>query len=500
MKQLDLVMKKNNFAKFFPYPLVSATFLISFTFFYFNCQTLFFYPDAPWHIATGDLIRKIGEVPYTDPWSYTANYTNWYNISWLWDVGLSFIVQYIGLEGLYFLTLALYAFTLSLLCYFLLKRNKFKDYAICTTLLIAMLVLWVFVNARPQITSYILAIFFHNILHNSRKHKTIIDSNLWILPFLMALWINLHGGFLIGFTVIGAYVIESYINKNWEWLKRLILIGFLCLFSIITSFYGWEISNAVLRTLSSPMTKFISEWKPFIFSGQQIGPTLSIMTFILISNSRDKGLPLADKIIAFAWLFAAFFSSRNLSVYTVLSAPYFAYCLGKIGHPKPFFDLSLPSLRMRFFAYAVIVTLLLVHPKINGFITNNKDIVLGEKKVPLDAINYILENHPKKTFLNTYEIGGYIIYYSNGKLKPFIDGRAGTAYPNEAISDYITFLKLEKDWERIVPKYDIQGIIAQNSHRFVKAFNGGFFNKTWQKEYGDETATVYIRKDLLDSS
>src|SRR5580704_4591238 len=63
-------------------------FLISFACAYYltNAQLLLGHYDLGWHLAAGDLIRARGNIPFHDPWSFTSDGRQWFNLSWLWDV------------------------------------------------------------------------------------------------------------------------------------------------------------------------------------------------------------------------------------------------------------------------------------------------------------------------------------------------------------------------------------------------------------------------------
>jgi hypothetical protein len=83
-------------------------FLISFACVYYisNAPVLLGHTDLGWHLAAGDLIRTKGSIPFQDPWSFTADGRQWYNLSWLWDVLASAIFQYTNLAGLTFFVVA----------------------------------------------------------------------------------------------------------------------------------------------------------------------------------------------------------------------------------------------------------------------------------------------------------------------------------------------------------------------------------------------------------
>jgi len=81
-------------------------FLISFASVYYlaNTSLMLGHFDLGWHLAAGDLIRDRGTIPFQDPWSFTLEDRQWYNLSWLWDLIASVLFQYTGFSGLIFLS------------------------------------------------------------------------------------------------------------------------------------------------------------------------------------------------------------------------------------------------------------------------------------------------------------------------------------------------------------------------------------------------------------
>lgn len=470
-----------------PHPVVSLSFLLAFLVYYFNASPLFFFSDVAWHVAAGDFILKSGAIPATDPWSYTANgATIWYNISWLWDVIIALVKKISGLSGLYFFSVLSYAFLIALLGAFIRKRKGIKDPAIFIALMVVMAVLWIYVSARPQICSYLLAVIFHFLLDKSRQDKSILQG-LWVLPLLTSLWTNLHGGFLIGFTILAAYGLEAIITKNRAWFMRLLIIGICCLLAVFSGFYGIDIIHAVMGTLDTPIKRYITEWQSFSLTPHQLGISLAFIVFVLCSNSLDKKIPPADKILSFLWFFAAIISLRNFPVFVLLSAPYIAYNLSNI---KKLPDLPKEAYGKYTFAATVVITIIMLLP----VFPVNRDVVVAKHKVPVEEINYIKTNYPGKNFLNSYIIGGYMVYYGDDMVKPFMDGRAGTAYSPEAINDFISFLTYSKGWVNILDKYNIDGVIVSNDDRFVSLEQNGVFRNMWKKVFTGEAASVYVRQ------
>src|SRR5581483_8031080 len=83
-------------------------FLTSFLCAYYllNVPLMLDHYDLGWHLAAGDLIRSQGSIPVQDPWSFTHGDKQWFNLSWLWDVIASVVLQYTGFGGLVLFSIA----------------------------------------------------------------------------------------------------------------------------------------------------------------------------------------------------------------------------------------------------------------------------------------------------------------------------------------------------------------------------------------------------------
>jgi hypothetical protein len=96
--------------------------------------------------------------------------------------------------------------------------------------------------------------------------------------------------------------------------------------------------------------------------------------------------------------------------------------------------------------------------------------------------------------LNHWNVGGLLIFHTEGKLPVFIDGRAATAYPDDLLRDYMRLPLRTIDqeaWSEVLDKYRIDAVLWVKAHEDVRRFLVG--KKGWKEDYSTRYHTVYLR-------
>lgn len=447
-----------------------------------------------WHLAAGDLIRANGAVPMHDTWSLFGSEQVWYNMSWLWDMIISFVHQHAGLEGLFVFTVALPSLLVALLLAILRSRGDIGVNALIFMGMITTYCMLEFATGRPQVAGIFFALAFHHILHKSRQNPA--GKALFLLPLITILWVNMHGSFFAGWIVIGAYGLEAIYSKNKSWFLKLFLVGILCVLATLINPYGIHIIDAVLRTLDSVVTKYLREWQPFVF-GSIMGPSIWLVVFIIFGDIRCKKLPIADKILALAWLIIMLFSIRNVGLLTIFGAPYIAFNLPPDNLKEANTRKLLAWINNQKIAPAIasLIPLALIAGYAALPLLGAVHYVEKPEKSPMPAINYVMQHYEGKRVLNDYDYGGRIIYEAKGKFPIFMDGRSGTVYNEKILTDYLAFITMEKGWQKVIEPYKPEVILLSNAREFAKDYAKGLYHEDWQQVFRDDVASVYIKKN-----
>jgi hypothetical protein len=113
----------------------------------------------------------------------------------------------------------------------------------------------VFLAASPNIATLLFCVTFYGVCL-WRRH-------LWLAPASMALWVNLHGGFVLGFFVLGVFIAVAMARRNAPDLISYLLVIVVCAAATLINPLGWHVYAGVLSTLGHFVQQYITEWQPY---------------------------------------------------------------------------------------------------------------------------------------------------------------------------------------------------------------------------------------------
>lgn len=482
-----------------PHPMVLYTFVISVVGLHYVNPSLMIDNDFPWHVAVGDLIRELGAIPKTDPWSFTAGGVPWYNLAWLWNIFISFSMEYAGLVHTRSFTILIGALTIALLMRNLLERGYSAEEGLILTMLMIGMAMSAFLNGRPQLISFPLVLIAHHLLHKSRDSQSY--GRLFWLPVIGVFWANVHGSVIVLGILIGAYGLEAMLARRWDWFTRLFAIGAACALTILLlNPYGLHLIDALVRAMDSVAQDFIMEWQPYRIT-DSFGAALWLMVLLLVMDFKNRAVPFADRFLAYFWLLQMFFSYRNASMAVLLSAPFLlyhmhqlAYRISKVSQTKPIMYNSAP-VRQSVAAgmIALTGTIAVLFTPLHYLMRPQAELV-AQLYTAADVLAYVEQHYPDGRFLNEYGAGGFHIYEGRGRVPLFVDGRAGIAYPEEVLQEYFDFRTAKPGWDRVFTKYNLTGMIIPKNTFFTDLYASDYQRQRLEKVYEGEDAIVYIVK------
>jgi hypothetical protein len=490
-----------NICKILPHPLVSFIFCLFCVFFGQTSDIFLRHHDIGWHIAAGQLIRSLGVVPEYDIWSFTAGDTKWLNISWLWDIAVSKIYELGGFAPLVGMTIVLGAGVCALLtriCLFLGASTIFTLFGVLIVGLIFPFYQppWDYVlSVAPQAVSLFFFLMFYFAIIGDVKEKN--NKLFWFLPLLMLFWVNLHGGFLLGFMLIGAAFLASFWEHDFIALKKHGFLGVLCVATVLINPLGVDIIQGVMRSLNGAGNASITEWQAFSFGGD-LWATAYLLLFVMTAQWKKSEIPLFCRIVVFICLIFGLLQRRNFVYFLFASLPVllmsiepwllqFRGVIMRVQNIEN--DMKNPKFVFGFAFVAVIISVVIMMSMAmeKRF---SEGVVLPKEFYPMEEIAYlrshITASAPEPIF-NHWNLGGYLILSLRDKVKVYIDGRADTAYPSSLIARPIL-----QSYEKLEENKDIHFAIMPNYQPISQIYF--MENPNWKVVFVGKVATVFERK------
>lgn len=466
-------------------------FLIAFlgVFYLSNGPLLLGHYDLGWHLAAGDLIRERGEVPFQDPWAFTLGDKRWYNLSWLWDVIASVVFQHAGFAGIVLMVVASGATIAGYLAFCGLSSGASAP-AVCIAVFAACLLYPcyeaspnMYLAASPNIATMLFAVVFYGECLRRRAW--------FLLPPMMVLWVNLHGGFMLAFPIIGVFCGVALLRRDWVNFRNYLLAGVGCFIAIFVNPLGWHVYDGVRATLGHFVQADIGEWRPYFHNMVMPGSIPGIayaLTFVVLElwYRSSTRVPPEARLLAWLFLFLGLYQFRYAAFFFIFSSVPMALHIDRLLPER----LAKFEVQRAMLAAGVVGVLLLPLT----FMQARPALALPDMLSEDDA-NYLKAHAAHARLLNHWNIGGLLIFRTQGSVPLFVDGRAATAYPDELLHDYLKLVRWEIDettWDKVISKYKIDAVLWVRGHEQLRQFL--VHERGWSEQYTGAYVSLYTRQ------
>jgi hypothetical protein len=433
-------------------------------------------PDLWGHLFYGMQHLSSGSLALTDTYSYTAYGLPWINHEWLSELLLALAWRSAGAAGLWVVRLLIIAFILGIILR--LIRQSTKGF---WTGLIFYLLFWLgmgrYFTFRPQLFTFLFFALFLYIIH--KIYLQCRWSPWWSLVFvpLMCLWVNLHGGFIVGLALISwlnIYLLVEWLQHHIK-LKRVFIAlsaWFLSLAATLINPYGIGLWAWLVRSLSASRAFKIIEWAPMYARVRMYGIE-SALPYIIMSIVAIVLIAMRRKRYLFEWgvliplCIAAFINLRHEALFFLA----FAVFLPK--HLEATFSRAATyrSFNRAFVLFCVILCSIL-SVGINLFPGYRMNIIrIKTKDIPFNAIKFIHNNGLRGNLLVYFNWAQAAIWYLHDSCKVAFDGRFRTVYPMSVENDYFYFNKFESQWTNLIDNYSTQIILMPASWAGIEALS-----------------------------
>ena len=437
-------------------------------------------PDTMWQITIGQWIVDHGAVPTTDVYSFTMRGQPWISTQWLAQVAYAAAFSLAGWTGPVVLASVCIAATFALFTRFLGRHLSESTTLVFVAAALALAASHLL--ARPHVLALpVMMAWVCGLVRTADRRGA---PSFWLLP-LMALWANLHGGFVLGLALVVPIALDAVLNAEAPQRKALALrwaaFAVAAIAASCVTPYGWESLLASRKILAlGEALPLILEWRPADFSA--IGPLeVCLLLGFGLALYRGISLPPLRIVLLLGMLHMALSQTRSLETFALLVPLFLAAPLARqIGAADEY---AKPAVSPLLFAGLAIV--LLAGTVAYASVVRFEPHTRGS---PVAAVAELKKLNFSRVF-NDYDFGGYLI--ASG-VAPFIDGRT-ELYGEKFFVDHNAASGLMKPENlfRLLDQYKIEATLMRTQSAATKLLD---HMDGWQKVYADGIATIHVRK------
>lgn len=449
-------------------------------------------PDYWWHLRTGRLIVETRAVPHTDSYSFTARGQPWVTQEWLTEVLLYTVQRVAGYAG----NVALFGVIgagAALLVYATCRRRGLGEPAA------ALLMCWSFAlgfrlaNVRPQLITALLLAASAYLLTRYRQGAR---WALWPFPPLLLLWVNLHGGFIIGLGLLGLTLAGETIAK----LRRRDHAPLTPLLAVtLASSAATLLNPGGPATLLYPLTyasgtnassRYVLEWQSPNFHDRGMLVFAFSLALGLALGIAARPLGPTDLLWALTFALLGLQSTRHVPLYGIIVTPLLGARLLAVapGLGRPLARWRRPgSLAI---TWALIPLIVLAGAKATA---EGQPLQWGREPspagYPVAAADYLAGHELAGNLFNQYRWGGYLIYRLYPRYPVYVDGRADP-FSDRVIDDYRAITRLDPGWQALLGRYGVALAVIENESPLAGAPRA---DPTWRELARGDVDALFAR-------
>jgi len=456
-------------------------------------------PDFWWHIRIGRWMVDNGRLPSTDIFTYTVPNHVWTDHEYLTEILMWLVYSRMGALGIsVFFGLVTYAGFY--LMYRQVRRQPFVIAGMGLALgAVAGAPIW---GPRAQMITFALTCLELYWLQGYLSGRS---RALQFFPLVVALWANLHGGWVIAFAWLGVALVAEL--AGWAWdpsnpahrahVRFLAIVTAASAVAVLATPHGFNLLLYPFQTVASQaQERLIVEWFSPDFHQPYLHP-FEAMVLLLIIGFALRRPTLYDLLLSMVALALALQSVRNIVLFIAAATPVLinSYSeawreISKARGWKP----NLPSRQI--FAVITAVVLLLVALAtaihIAGETAPSRQDGITASTYPVGAADWLASHADVGTRMyNQYGWGGYLDYrfYPQPNRRVFIFGEAALM-GDDLLNKYEDVQTLRPNWKTILDQCQVDYVVYNRGEALANVLAT---QPDWKLVYEDTVAVIYLR-------
>jgi len=378
--------------------------------------------DIGRHIVNGRIFLESDSATRTALWqsnfySYTMPQASFVNHHW--GSGVIFYLIY-KLSGFAGLSIFYWLISLATILLFFNLAKRFSNFYTALVVGLCLTPLLVYrVEVRPEVWSYFLSGVFFNLIYY-RKY-------LWSLSLLMLIWINLHIGFVFGFLILGAWLLEELV-KYWrkqgsEWRRVASILAGSLVASLVNPF-GYKLLIYPLQIFSNYGYRVVENQSVMFLEGidftnnMHFGLFKLALALVVVGAGvliYKRALPLHLALSGVVVGVMALFGIRNFEIFGLFASIIISSTLACIFFSKIQADTR--ALLLIVLSAGAIIS------QFTNFLFAYQNWGVGLQSGQLGSAQFFAEHKLVGPIFNNYDIGGYLIFNLYPQERVYVDNR-----------------------------------------------------------------------------
>lgn len=443
--------------------------------------------DFYWHLTYGRWIADHHAIPAGDFFSWTFAGQPYQLTQWLGEAAMGVAYNLAGLDGTKLLSVALAAITIG---FAWLAARRYVHTSVALGLALMCNLVQIVTPMRPQLFSFaLLAVATYLIVSflETRRIRFIVGY-----PVLMAAWVNLHGGFIVGLIIIGLLatgltaeaVLAGRLKSSARVLALTWAVVVAAALATVINPYGINAILTVVMIGGLRSSSVISEWMPVNLT-TELGwfYLLNLVPFIALMAVSGCRPRLTHGLIAGFFLVFGIMANRQVAMCAAVMAPLTAALLSRTPHyAKMLPTISDPSRPM---TYALIAALLAgsfpaIAAKGNGTWAATMNL-----QYPLKATDYLQQHHLADRVLSDTLEASYLIHRG---VPVFVDGRMDL-YKDQHFFEWYLASRGAPGWEKVIEKHRPTAMLLRLDMAIRQA---ALATGQWKQVYEDDRYSILV--------
>lgn len=314
---------------------------------------------------------------------------------------------------------------------------------------------------------------------------------VWLLLF--PLWVNLHGGFVVGIGLTGVYALEQCVARK-SWLHIAGVIAAMAA-AIMLNPFGAGYYRYLFRALTMKRPA-IAEWLPLWQAFPSVFSVAFLISLAVVAYAAAaRRLRLEPGIGAIAVTAAA--TAMHQRMFPFFGVAFLCYAPGYLEQ-TPLGARLRASFENQRLAWQTVWTgiaiffLLLAASYRPWKLQVPGDAPPGDMAYPAGAVDYLLRTGFHGNIMTPFECGAYVSWRLYPAVRISVDSRYEVAYPDWWVDRTFRFYEARPGWRQTLNAYPTDIVLVRRTQPLAAVIG----QAGWRRIYQDRAFDVFERNGL----